>query len=171
MLDFCSVFFRLAYLALQNVNKDYVTFSYFLNFIAKSHQKPKTKNGMNDANIYHLGQSSHNSLFGFLQWHKIGHMKALRHEAQQGCHYNRKGELFLLCHKIFLSLKIAKSKSIWLGMCDIWTLIFQQYEICNKWYKVCYGRAPGGEPIRFQMVMHKKATITIWYAYFSCLLS
>jgi hypothetical protein len=32
---------------LQNVNKDYVIFSYFCNFIAKSDQKPKTKNGMN----------------------------------------------------------------------------------------------------------------------------
>jgi hypothetical protein len=35
---FFSVFFRLAHLALQNVNKD----SYFHSFIAKSDQKPKT---------------------------------------------------------------------------------------------------------------------------------
>ena len=47
---FSFVFFRLAHLALQNVNKDYVIFSYFLNFVAKSHQKPKTKNGMNETN-------------------------------------------------------------------------------------------------------------------------
>ena len=45
---FFPVFFRLAHLALQNVNKDYVIFSYFRNFIAKSDQKPKTKNGMNE---------------------------------------------------------------------------------------------------------------------------
>jgi hypothetical protein len=43
--DFLSVFFRLAHLDLQNVNKDYVTFSYLRNFIAKSDQKPKMKNG------------------------------------------------------------------------------------------------------------------------------
>ena len=43
--DFLSVFFRLANLALQNVNKDYVIFLYFCNFIAKSDQKPKTKIG------------------------------------------------------------------------------------------------------------------------------
>ena len=41
------VFFHLAHLALQNVNKDYVKFSYFSNVIAKSDQKPKTKNVMN----------------------------------------------------------------------------------------------------------------------------
>ena len=28
-------------------SKDYVIFSYFRNFVAKSDQKPKTKNGMN----------------------------------------------------------------------------------------------------------------------------
>ena len=38
---FFLVFFRLAHLALQNVNKDYVVFSYFRNFVAKSDQKPK----------------------------------------------------------------------------------------------------------------------------------
>ena len=48
MRDFLSVFFRLAYLALQNVTKDYVIFSYFRNFVTKSDQKPKTKNGMNE---------------------------------------------------------------------------------------------------------------------------
>ena len=42
--SFC--FFRPVHLALQNVNKDYVIFSYFRNFAAKSDQKPKTKNGM-----------------------------------------------------------------------------------------------------------------------------
>ena len=45
---FLSVFFHLALLALQNVNKDYIIFSYFRNFVAKSDQKPKTKNGMNE---------------------------------------------------------------------------------------------------------------------------
>ena len=47
----CMIFFPvfcLAHLALQNVNKDYVIFSYFRNFVAKSDQKPKTKNGMNE---------------------------------------------------------------------------------------------------------------------------
>ena len=47
LCNFLSVFFCLAHLALQNVNKDYITFSYFRNFIAKSDKKPKTKNGMN----------------------------------------------------------------------------------------------------------------------------
>ena len=51
LLDFLSVFFRLVHLALQNVNKDYVIFSYFHNFIAKSDKKPKTKNGMNETNM------------------------------------------------------------------------------------------------------------------------
>ena len=37
--------FRLAHLTLQNVNKDYVIFSYFCNFVPKNIQKPKTKNG------------------------------------------------------------------------------------------------------------------------------
>ena len=40
-------FFCLAYVALQNVNKSYVIFLYFRNFIAKSDQKQKSKNGMN----------------------------------------------------------------------------------------------------------------------------
>ena len=40
-------FFHLAHLALQNINNDYVIFLYFRKFIAKSDQKPKTKNGMN----------------------------------------------------------------------------------------------------------------------------
>ena len=44
-------FFRLAHLALQNVNKDYIIFLYFRNFFAKSDQKPKTKNGMNETII------------------------------------------------------------------------------------------------------------------------
>jgi hypothetical protein len=43
-------FFCLAHLAFQNVNKDYVIFSYFRNFIAKSDQKQKTENGMNESN-------------------------------------------------------------------------------------------------------------------------
>jgi hypothetical protein len=44
---FVLVFFSLAHLALQNVKKDYIIFLYFRNFIAKSEQKPKTKNVMN----------------------------------------------------------------------------------------------------------------------------
>ena len=36
-----AIFFRLAHLALQNVNKDYVVFLYFRNFVAKGGQKPK----------------------------------------------------------------------------------------------------------------------------------
>ena len=40
-------FFHLAQLALQNVNKDYVIFSYFRNFVTKSYQKPKRKNEIN----------------------------------------------------------------------------------------------------------------------------
>ena len=40
-------FFRLAHLALQNVNKDYIIFLYFCNFVAKSDKKPKTKYGIN----------------------------------------------------------------------------------------------------------------------------
>ena len=39
--DFLSIFFCLAHLALQNVNKDYVIFLYFRNFVAKSDQKRK----------------------------------------------------------------------------------------------------------------------------------
>ena len=38
----------LAHLALQNVNKDYAIFLYFHKFIAKSDQKPKMENGMNE---------------------------------------------------------------------------------------------------------------------------
>ena len=38
---FFPVFFRLAHLALQNVNKDYIIFWYFRNFVAISNQKPK----------------------------------------------------------------------------------------------------------------------------------
>ena len=49
---FFPFFFRLAHLALQNVNKDYIIFSYFRNFVTKSDQKPKTKNGMNETIIY-----------------------------------------------------------------------------------------------------------------------
>ena len=45
--DFLFVFFRLAHLALQNPNKNYVIFSYFRNLVANSDQKPKTKNDMN----------------------------------------------------------------------------------------------------------------------------
>ena len=48
---FFLVFFRLANLALHNVNKDCVIFSYFHKFVAKSDQKPKTKNEMNETLI------------------------------------------------------------------------------------------------------------------------
>ena len=44
-------FFRLAHLALQNVKKDCAICSYFCNFVAKSDQKPKTKNGMNETKV------------------------------------------------------------------------------------------------------------------------
>ena len=44
-------FFRLAHLALQNINKDYVMFVYFRIFVAKSDQKPKTKFGMNKTKV------------------------------------------------------------------------------------------------------------------------
>jgi len=45
--DFLSVFICLTYLALQNVNKDYVIFLFHCNLVAKSDQIPKTKNGIN----------------------------------------------------------------------------------------------------------------------------
>ena len=48
---FFPVFFCLVHLALQNVNKDYIIFLYFHNFVAKSDQKPKTKNGMNETEL------------------------------------------------------------------------------------------------------------------------
>ena len=41
LVTFFPLFFRLAHLALQNVTKDYVIFSYFCNFVAQSDQKPK----------------------------------------------------------------------------------------------------------------------------------
>jgi len=49
---FFPVFFCLAHLALQNVNKDYVTFLYFCNFFAKNDQKPKTENGMTKVTFF-----------------------------------------------------------------------------------------------------------------------
>jgi len=57
-------FFHLAHLALQNVNKDYIIFSHFRNFVAKSDQKPKTKNGMNETKV-----KMQTLLFFFLQNH------------------------------------------------------------------------------------------------------
>ena len=48
---FFLVFFRLVHLDLQSVNKDYVILSYFPEFVAKSDQKPKSKNGMNDVTM------------------------------------------------------------------------------------------------------------------------
>ena len=63
--SFC--FFRLAHLALQNVNKDYVIFSYFRNSIAKSDQKQKTKNGMRfDCSVHTNGK------LGFHFWDLVG---------------------------------------------------------------------------------------------------
>ena len=44
-------FYRLAHLALQNINKDYIIFSYFSNMVARSDQKPKTKNGISETFI------------------------------------------------------------------------------------------------------------------------
>ena len=49
-------FFRLTHLALQNVNKDYVIFSYFRNFLPKVTKKPKTKNGMNETIVIHISE-------------------------------------------------------------------------------------------------------------------
>ena len=54
--DFHSGSFRLAHLALQNVNIEYVIFLYFCNFVSKSDQKPKMKNWMNETNITFLWQ-------------------------------------------------------------------------------------------------------------------
>ena len=54
---FLPGFFCLAHLALQNVNKDYEIFSYFCNFIDKSDQKPKTKNGINETLLFVAKQS------------------------------------------------------------------------------------------------------------------
>ena len=56
--DFLSGFYRLA---LQNVKRDYVIFSYFRNLVDKSDQKLKTKFGMNETfvvMIVFLGWSS-----------------------------------------------------------------------------------------------------------------
>ena len=49
---FFPFFFRLAHLALQNVNNNYIIFLYFCNFIGKNDQNPKTKNGMNETFVY-----------------------------------------------------------------------------------------------------------------------
>ena len=43
---FFPVFFRLAHLALQNVNKDCVIFLHFCNFVAKSGQKTKNSGSL-----------------------------------------------------------------------------------------------------------------------------
>ena len=48
---FFFFFFLLDQFALQNVNKDYVIFSYFCNFVAQNDQKPKMKNGMNETSF------------------------------------------------------------------------------------------------------------------------
>jgi hypothetical protein len=48
---FLPFFFCLAHLALQNGNKDYAKFLHFRNFVAKSDQKPKTKNGMKETKV------------------------------------------------------------------------------------------------------------------------
>ena len=63
---FFPFFFHLAHLALQNVNKDCVIFSYFQNFVAKSDQKPKTKNGMNKTFI--MNQNEENTSRGIFNW-------------------------------------------------------------------------------------------------------
>ena len=67
--DFLSVFFRLAHLALQNVNKDYVIFSYFRNFVAKSDQRPKTKTGKNETHESVIRGTSQVFFFAFFWWH------------------------------------------------------------------------------------------------------
>ena len=68
------VFFSLAHLALQNVNKDYVIFLYFRNFVAKSDQKAKTKNGMNETK--HAGKENLEKNVG-----KIKKLKAFAYDA------------------------------------------------------------------------------------------
>ena len=55
--DFFSFFFSLDHLALQNVNKDNVIFLYFPNSVAKSDQKPKTKNEMNETIVSQISNS------------------------------------------------------------------------------------------------------------------
>ena len=50
------VFFRLAHLVLQNVNKDYIIFLYFYNFVSKSDQKPKIEIGMNERLVMFLSK-------------------------------------------------------------------------------------------------------------------
>ena len=69
----CVIFFpffpRLAHLALQKVNKNYVIFSYFHNFIAKSDQKPKTKNGMNETFVYMVNDQCLSKKFWRGQFH------------------------------------------------------------------------------------------------------
>ena len=54
--DFLSDFFRLAHLALLNVNKDRIIFLYFCNIISKSDQKPKIKIGMNERLVMFLSK-------------------------------------------------------------------------------------------------------------------
>ena len=49
--DVLNVFFHLAHLALQNVYKDFLIFSYFCNFVTKRDKKLQTKNGMNETKI------------------------------------------------------------------------------------------------------------------------
>ena len=46
----CVIFFSIS--ILQNVNKDYLIFLYFRNFVAKSNQKPEKKNGTNETLDY-----------------------------------------------------------------------------------------------------------------------
>ena len=56
---FFTFLFRLIHLALQNVNKDYVIFLYFRNFIAKNDKKPKTKNGIIKTNVVTFDKNKH----------------------------------------------------------------------------------------------------------------
>ena len=50
--------FRLSRLALQNVKKDYIIFSYFRNFVAKSDQKTKEKWDEQNTIVFALSLSS-----------------------------------------------------------------------------------------------------------------
>ena len=51
LVFFFPFFFPSSPSCLANVSKDYTIFLYFRNFVAKSDQKPKTKNGMNETEV------------------------------------------------------------------------------------------------------------------------
>ena len=59
LVFFLGFFLSLVHLALQNVNNDYIIFFYFLNFVAKSDQKAKMKNGMNKTMVSSVSECSY----------------------------------------------------------------------------------------------------------------